>query len=252
MPDLALERGFLDRLSHGHLAQGRAIAQVRQGMIIHSCAADRHQRVGGQLGKVAPAHHGLARQRRKIDRIALAEIADRSRKVCRRQLPQPAREELVGIILLCDRLRCEAPLAPVDHQADAAFVREDLFQREPPCFADPIRECGRHIDRERHAMPRQGRIGAVDQVLVAAVESQADETSRLRQDHRAPADLVHGDELILPSLQRTDGPVEKSRRDFACLERLEAVLAAAEACAQSAGSRLPRRSRGSARRRPLK
>ena len=69
------------------------------------------------------------------------------------------------------------PLLAVHHQADAALARDDGFQRQPPGLAETVRKRGRQVDRERHAVPRQHRIGRRDDILVAAVEGQARRTA---------------------------------------------------------------------------
>jgi uncharacterized membrane protein YsdA (DUF1294 family) len=51
------------------------------------------------------------------------------------------------------------PLHAVDDEADALMRRNDLFQRQPPEFAEPIGKAGRHIERERNLVARQNRIG---------------------------------------------------------------------------------------------
>ncbi len=70
-------------------------------------------------------------------------------------------------------------------------------------------------------MLRQYRIGEVDQVLAGAVEGQRHEAPLLRQRHRAPADLVHADEIVLPALQRANGAIEELRRDLVRAQRLK-------------------------------
>ena len=90
MPDVAAKGGLGDRLAHRDLALRVGIPEVRQHGIIHRRAADRHQRIGRKLRQIVPVHRRAARQRREIDRIALAEIVDGERQIRRRQRPHPA------------------------------------------------------------------------------------------------------------------------------------------------------------------
>src|SRR5205823_14210148 len=60
-------------------------------------------------------------------------------------------------------------------------------------------------------------------ILVAAVKRQRGKSRSRGRRHRPPARLVHRDDVIFPALQRADGSVEKSRRDFLRLKRLEAT-----------------------------
>ena len=113
------------------------------------------------------------------------------------------------------------PIVARDHEAEPALARDDLLERKPPGFAETIGKRGRHVNRERHAMLRQHRIGRGDHILGSAVEGQADEASRGRHRHRAAADLVHPDHVIFPALQRPDSAVEEFRGDLGRLQRLE-------------------------------
>ena len=109
----------------------------------------------------------------------------------------------------------------IDHQADAVFARDHLLEREPPGFADTVGKRGRHVNGERHPMRREHRIGRRDQILIGAVERQADEAPALGERHRPSAHLVHRDDIVFPALQRPDRAVEESRRDFAGFQRLK-------------------------------
>ena len=108
-----------------------------------------------------------------------------------------------------------------DHEAEPALARDDLFERKPPGFAETIGKRGRHVNRERYAMPLQHRIGRGDHILGSAVEGQADEPPVRRHRHRAATHLVHPDDIIFPSLQRPEGLVEEFRGDLGRLQRLE-------------------------------
>ena len=110
---------------------------------------------------------------------------------------------------------------PIDHQAEVALIGNHRFKREPPDLADTIGKCRRNIDGEGNAVPRQDRIGPIDQVLVAAVECQADKPPRRRQRHRPPAHLVDRNEIEVPALQGADGAIEEFGRDLTGFERLE-------------------------------
>ncbi|MGY4294548.1 hypothetical protein ACVWXN_002643 [Bradyrhizobium sp. i1.4.4] len=107
------------------------------------------------------------------------------------------------------------------HQVDAALARDHPLEPEPPALADSIGKRGGHIDRERHGVARQHRIGEADEVLVGAVEGQRHEAPILRQRHRAAADIVHAEEVIPPPLQRMNGAIEELRTDFAFTQRLK-------------------------------
>ena len=72
----------------------------------------------------------------------------------------------------------------------------------------------------------QDRIGRRDHVLVAAVEGQRGKARARRRRQRAVARLVQCNDVVFPALQRADGAVEKARRDFLRLVRLEARHAA--------------------------
>ena len=209
-----MERGVDDRVRHRHLAQRDILLQGRQRRIIHRRASERHHRIGGELVEVGPVHEGLARQCREIDRVSPAEIAERGRQIRRREPAHPALDIFIDLVFLFDGPDLEMLLLAIDHQAEALLLRDDLLQRKPPWLADAVRKRGRYVERERHVVPRQDRIGGRDEILVGAVEGQRDEAPPLRHDHRAAADLVHGHEIIFPALQRADGPVEESRRDL--------------------------------------
>ena len=128
MPDIAVERGLRNRPPHRHLAQRVGVLQVRQHGIVHRRTSDRHQRIGRKPGEIVPVHRCFARQRRKIDRIALAEIVDRERQIRRRQRAHPARQKIIELIFLRRRRDIEALLLAVHHQADAILARDHLLQ----------------------------------------------------------------------------------------------------------------------------
>ena len=115
----------------------------------------------------------------------------------------------------------EALLLVAHHQIDAALARDDLLEPEPPGFADAIGKGGGNVERERHGVARQHRIGKADEVLGRTVEGERHEAPLLGQRHRAPADLVHAEKIIIPALQRTNGAIEKLRRDLVLAQRLE-------------------------------
>ena len=225
MADVAVERGLRDRPAHRHLAQRVGVFQVGQHGIIHRRASDRHVGIGRKPGQILPVHHGLPRQRRKVDGVALAQIIDRERQIWRRQRAHPACEEFIELHLQGRGSDLEMPLLAIDYQTDPALARNDLLEAEPPGLAEVVRERGRQVDRKGHAVPRQHRIGRRDQVLVAAVEGQTGEPSRQGQRHRAPACLVDPDDIVFPALQRPDRAVEKFRGDFVGAARLKARAA---------------------------
>ena len=115
----------------------------------------------------------------------------------------------------------EMPFPAIDDEADTAFARENLLECKPPGLADAIGKRRRHIDREGNAMARQYRIGRCDQILVGSVERQAHKPPRSAHDHCAAANLIHIDNVIFPALQRPQYSIEKSRGNFAGLERLK-------------------------------
>ena len=221
MPDIALERGLRDRPPHRHLAQRSRVLQVRQNRIVHCRATNRDKRIGRELRQIVPVHRRLARQRREADRVSPAEIVDRGRNLKRRERAHPILEKLVKLVFFEGRFDIEMPFGAIHHEAQAILARDHLFKREPPWLAKAVRERGRHINGEGHIMSRQHRIGRRHQILVAAVECQADKPSSRRQRDRAPASLVHRHDIKFPALQRPDRSIEKFGRDFPRFERLK-------------------------------
>ena len=180
MPDVAMERGLRHRPAHRHFPRRVGILQVRQ-IPDSSPSRFRSSPCGSAASfrQIIPVHRGLARQRREVDRITRAEILDRERAIRRRQRTHPAREEKRRADISRMWSDIETLLLAIHHEADAALARDHLLEREPPRLAEAVRKRRRHVDGEGNAMFRQHRIGRRDQILVGAVECQADKPSRL-------------------------------------------------------------------------
>src|SRR5689334_20549006 len=69
----------------------------------------------------------------------------------------------------------ETLVLAVDHQTNALVARNHRLEREPPQFAEPVREACRNVERERNLVFLQDRVGELQIVAIAVVESETDE-----------------------------------------------------------------------------
>ena len=142
------------------------------------------------LGKVRPVHECLARQCPEVDgyRLQMSWIAAKDRALA---VSASNPREIIELVFFRRARDVEMQFLAVHDQAQAAFARDHLFKREPPCLAQTVRKRRRHVNGKGHAMSRQYRIGRTHQILVAAVEGQAHKSLGRSQPDRALANLVH-------------------------------------------------------------
>ena len=89
----------------------------------------------------------------------------------------------------------------------------------------PIRKAGRHIERERRAVPAQDRQRVLQIVAIAVVEGEADEAAAEIALGHSPVHLVERDDVDVGAPQSRQHVVEELRRDFQQPVRLERVRA---------------------------
>ncbi len=119
--------------------------------MIDGGGADGDEMVGGEFGDLLPAHAQLFAECRDVNVVAGAQIADDGAHFgFGRPGAQPPVEVVVERLLLGDGAAVKRAIAVVDLQTDMIVACDHRFEREPPQFAEPVRETRRHIDGERH------------------------------------------------------------------------------------------------------
>jgi hypothetical protein len=96
---------------------------------------------------------------------------------------------------------------------DLRSLAHDLFEREPPQFAVPLRIVGGNVKRERQRAALEERIGIFDVVPIAVVEGETDEApvvAVLQPFYR----LVERDDVETRLLHLIEDRIEKFRGDF--------------------------------------
>ena len=140
-------------------------------MVTSGSAASSHD--------LLPVHAQLVAERGDVDAVARAQIAhDAAQLVFGLHAAQPAVDRVEQLALLLDRARIRNSWSLPSMSRPMRLVLGDhRFEREPPQFAEPVGKAGRDVERERHLVFLQQRIGPLQQIAIAVVEGEADEAA---------------------------------------------------------------------------
>ncbi len=143
-----------------HLRSHRLFGELLEHAMVDRVRADGDQWVGGKLGDFRPAHAQLVAERAQLHPVPAGEIADDVAQLfLGLAAAQPPIERVEQMSLLIDGAAVEAAILIVDDETDAFLAGDHGLKRQPPQLAQAVRKARRHIDRERHAVSAQQRIG---------------------------------------------------------------------------------------------
>src|SRR5271166_2314552 len=135
----------------------------------------------------------------------------------------PSVELLEQVALFGNARAIETLLLSIDQQLDAFVAGNDGLERQPPELAEPIGKAGWDVDRKRHLMLLEDRIGPVQRIPVAIVYGDAYETPTQISSGKTTVHFVEADEIEPRAAQPAHNVFEEARPYFEKPVRLKAV-----------------------------
>jgi hypothetical protein len=171
-----------------------------------------------------PSHAEIAAERNDVDAVTRAKVAHRAAYlIFRLHATQVAVDRSVKLAFLSRRHAFKILIGAVDHHSDAIVSRNDCLKRDPPQFTQLIGKTGRDEHRKRQFVFSKQRVGPSQEIFVAIVEGEADETPREITFDIAPMHFVQRHHVNARTHEPSQQPIKKFRRNFqkpVWLERL--------------------------------
>src|SRR5215210_3911566 len=147
--------------------------------------------------------------------MSFAEIAyEGAELIFAPQTAQPPVQGRENCALLQRALTNEPAVLSLKHQLQAIITRDHRLQREPPKLAGALRKTGWYINGEWDFMPLQNRIGVLQRVLIAVVESNSDKAAGEVAFNQAAVHLVQRNDIHSREAESDHHLLKKIRRYF--------------------------------------